>query len=139
MAVRITAATRQAEADAVGNALDSGRIQIYDGARPTDVDDALGAQVLLAEINFAAAAFPAASDDGTNASITAASTPLSDLSADNTGTATWFRVTDAAGTTVYMDGTAGDVGTEDLVLNTASIVQLGQVDITSFVYKRPQA
>lgn len=137
MTVRITAATRKAEADAVGDALNSGLVQIYDGARPTDVDDALGAQVLLAEAVFAADAFPAATDDGTDASIAIAA-PISDASADATGTAAWFRVTNAAGTVVHMDGTCG-TSAADMILNTLSIVALGQVDINSFVYKRPQA
>lgn len=137
MTVRITAATRKAEADAVGVLLNSGLVQIYSGAVPTDVDDALGAQVLLAEASFLADAFPAATDDGTDASIAIAAA-LSDASADAGGVAGWFRVTNAAGTVVYMDGTCG-LSAADMILNTLTIVIGGQVDVNTFVYKRPQA
>ena len=136
MTISIAAAARQAEANAIGDALNSGKIRIYDGARP-DADAAVTTQNLLAELTFAADAFPAATDDGTIAQI-AANAITSDPSADATGTASWFRVVNSAGTTQYIDGDCGLSGS-DLNMNTLSIVAGGQVDITSFIYKRPQA
>jgi hypothetical protein len=76
-----------AEADAVGNALNSGYIRIYDGTQPANADTAIGVQVLLAELRFAADAFGAAS----GGTITA-NAITSDSSANNTGTATWARI-----------------------------------------------
>lgn len=39
-----------AEANAVGDALNNGYIRIYDGSQPANADTAVGAQVLLAEL-----------------------------------------------------------------------------------------
>ena len=88
--------------------------------------------VLLAELTFSAASFPAAS--GTPGAMTA-NAIAPDTSADNTGTATWFRVTDAAANAVF-DGFAGTSGSSpdpDLVLNSDAINAGVQVSISSFV------
>ena len=49
-----------AEANAVGDALNLGYIRIYDGSQPANADTAVGAQNLLAELRFGADAFAAA-------------------------------------------------------------------------------
>jgi len=79
-----------AEADAVGNALNNGYIRIYDGTQPTNADTAVGAQVLLAELRFGADAFPAAS-----AGVLTANAITDDSSANATGTASWVQATAA--------------------------------------------
>lgn len=118
---------RNAQVDAVKTAIDAGVsggfIRIYNGTRP-----ATGGAVttLLAQLTFADPSFPAASSGAITANAI-----TSDASADNTGTATWFRVVDSAGTFV-MDGDVGTSGT-DMVLNTTSIVAGGTVSISSFV------
>ena len=70
---------------------------------------------------------PATSPVGPSDAIT------SDTSADNTGTATFFRALESDGTTVVFQGTVGTSGAE-LNLNTTSIVQLGTVSVTSLTY-----
>lgn len=117
-----------AEADAVGNALNSGYIRIYDGTQPTNADTAVGAQVLLAELRFAADAFPAAV-----AGVLTANAITDDSSANATGTATWARILASDGTTVWFDGTAG-TGTVNVVLNTASIVTGAVVSCSSLTF-----
>ena len=103
-----------AEADAVGAALDNGYIRIYDGAQPTDADTAVGAQVLLAELRFGADAFPAAV-----AGLLTANAITSDTSANATGTASWARILASNGTTVYFDGTVGTASANVIINSTA--------------------
>ena len=105
-----------AEADAVGNALNTGYIRIYDGSQPANADTAVGAQVLLAELRFGADAFPAAV-----AGLLTANAITSDSSANATGTAAWARILASDGTTVYFDGTVG-TSAANVILNTLSIV-----------------
>jgi hypothetical protein len=117
-----------AEADAVGNALNNGYIRVYAGTQPTNADTALSGQTLLAELRFGADAFPAAS----NGTITA-NAITSDSSADATGTATWARILASDGTTVWFDGS---VGTSDanVILNTVSIVAGAVVSCSSLTF-----
>lgn len=51
--------------------------------------------------------------------LTFTSTPLTDSSADNTGTAAHFRVHDSAGTTCHIQGTVGTSATDMIVDNTS--------------------
>lgn len=115
-----------AEADAIGNALDTGFIRVYDGAQPANADTAVGAQVLLAELRFNAAAFPAAV-----AGLLTAGAITDDASANATGTAAWARILASDGTTVYFDGSVGTAAA-NVVLNTVSIVAGAVVSCSSF-------
>jgi hypothetical protein len=115
-----------AKANAVGDALDNGYIRIYDGAQPANANTAVGAQVLLAELRFNAAAFGAAV-----AGVITAGAITDDSSANATGTASWCRILASDGTTVWFDGSAG-TGTVNLVLNTASIVAGAVVSCSAF-------
>ena len=116
------------EADAVGDAMNNGYLRIYDGTQPTNADTAIGAQVLLAELRFAADAFGAAS-----AGVAAAGTFVEDASANATGTATWFRALKSDGTTVMFDGSVGTSGA-NLNLNSTSIISGAPVNVTSFTF-----
>lgn len=129
---RITNAVASGMADIIGAAVNSGKLRIYDGTIPTNADTAVGAQTLLAELTMNADAFPAASNG-----VLTANAITSDASADATGTASWFRLTDSAGTTTYLDGTVGTSG-EDMNLNTTSIVSGAAVAITSFTITVPK-
>lgn len=115
-----------AEADAIGGALNNGFIRIYDGAQPADADTAVGAQVLLAELTFGADAFPAAV-----AGLLTANAITSDPSANATGTAAWARILASNGTTVYFDGTVG-TSNANVVIATTSIVAGAVVSCSSF-------
>jgi hypothetical protein len=117
-----------AEANAVGDALNTGYIRIYDGSQPANADAAVGGATLLAELRFGADAFGAAS-----AGVITANAITSDTSANATGTATWARILASDGSTVWFDGTAG-TGTVNVVLNTASIVTGAVVSCSSLTF-----
>lgn len=127
-------AAAQAAVDAVATLPDGGLLRIYDGVQPTDANTALGAQTLLAELSLNADAFAASAASGSAGSkiVTAAANAITgDLSANATGTASWFRVVKADGTSVVFDGSVGTSGS-DLNLATTSIVSGVEVDVTSF-------
>ena len=125
MAIAYAALVRSAKQDAIttyaGNAA---LLRIYDGTRPATGG---AATTLLAELTCGTP-FAAGASSGvlTLGSIT------QDSSANATGTATWFRIVKADGTTVVMDGNVGTSGS-DLNLTTTSIVATQPVSITSFV------
>ena len=121
-------AAASAEADAVCPLLNNGYLRIYDGTQATNADTALGAQVLLAELRFAATAFAAAANG-----VAAANALTKDSAANATGTATWFRALSSNGTSVVMDGSVGTSGC-DLNLNSVAIQINAEVDVTGFQY-----
>jgi len=136
MTIAIASAVRTAMADALGNLPNSGLLRIYSAAQ-TDPDSAANG-TLLAELTMNADAFAAASDDGTNASITA-NAITQDSSADATGTAAGFRMTNGAGSTSYLTGTVtATSGGGDMELNNVSIVATGTVSCSSAVLRVPQ-
>jgi hypothetical protein len=124
MALAYSTTLRNNQLNQISSAIGtSGLLRIYSGTRP-----ATGGTVttLLAELPLSATAAPAASGGSvTFNAITA------DSSADNTGTATWFRVTTSGGAHV-IDGDVGTSGS-DLNLSSTSIVTGGTVSVTSFV------
>src|SRR3990167_8323959 len=110
---RLTNAAASAAADAVVDRIDTGgagTIKIYSGTTPTDADPAIGAQVLLATLTFAATAFGAASNG-----VATAAAIVSDSSADATNTPPSARFPSGAGTT-QMDVTVGTSG-DDINFN----------------------
>lgn len=117
-----------AEANAVGDALNTGYIRIYDGSQPADADTAVGAQVLLAELRFGADAFPAAV-----AGVLTANAITDDSSANATGTASWARILASNGTTVWFDGSVG-TATANVILNTVSIVAGAVVSCSALTF-----
>jgi len=124
---QLATATRNASCNAIVDLLDasgSGTIKVYDGSQPANANTAVSTQTLLATFTLASTAFGSAS----TGAATLASTPLS-ATAAATGTASWFRAADGAGTTVF-DGSVG-TSSADLVLNTTSITSGNTVQITS--------
>jgi len=128
-------ATTIASVNAVTVLLNSGYLEIYNGAQPTDANTAIGSQTLLSNgLRFSSTAFGAATASGSAGSkvVTATANSITtDTSAAATGTASWFRAYKSDGTTVVMDGSVGTAGC-DLNLNTTSIVSGGTVAVTSF-------
>lgn len=110
---------------AAGISFDNGTLKVLGGTRATDADTAIGAQPVLSTVTTPADSFAAAS----GRSVAKAGT-WQDLSADATGTATWFRYTDASGVYV-VDGDCG-VGTGDLQLDSVSFTVAQQFTITAF-------
>lgn len=126
--------TVKAAVDAAAAKANGGTLKIYTGTQPTDANTALGAQTLLATLTLSATAFAASTASGSAGSriVTATANAITgDLSADATGTATWFRVLKSDGTSIVMDGAVGTSGS-DLNLATTSLVAGEEVDITSF-------
>lgn len=125
MALGFAVNLRNARADAIttftaGSAL----LRIYNGSRPATGGTAT---TLLAELTMNAT-FAGAAASG----VLTANAISNDSSANATGTASWFRIVKADGTTHVLDGDVGTSGS-DLNLNTTSIVAGGPVAVSSFV------
>ena len=107
-------------------------LRIYSGTAPTNADDALSGNTLLAQL--AMNATPFGSPSGTNpgdAVVFTANSITSDSSADATGTASFFRILDSAGTPApQIQGTVGTSGA-DLNLNSTAIQSGAQVSVSS--------
>ena len=101
----------------------SALLRIYDGSRPATGGTAT---TLLAEL-VCNATFAAAAASG----VLTLNAIAQDASANATGTATWFRIVKADGTTFVLDGSVGTSGS-DLNLTTTSIVATQPVSVTSF-------
>jgi hypothetical protein len=102
----------------------SALLRIYDGTRPATGGTAT---TLLAELTCNATFAPAAS--GGVLTLNAITT---DASANATGTATWFRIVKADGTTFVLDGNVGTSGS-DLNLNSVAITSGAAVAVSSVV------
>lgn len=137
MVFQIATAVRQAAGDAALALIDAGalagHLKIYDGTVPTSVNDAIGVQVLLADLTMADPAFGATNASG----VATASAITGDTSANATGTATFFRVEDSNGV-ARVQGSVATSGA-DLNLNSVAISAGVQVDVTSFTVTIPES
>jgi hypothetical protein len=124
MALGYVAALRNAKLNAITTAVGSNALlRIYSGTRPATG----GAETtVLAELTCNATFAPAASGG-----VLTLNAITGDASANNTGTATWFRIL-TSGATPQIDGNVGTSGS-DLNLTTTSIVATQPVNVTSFV------
>lgn len=118
--------------DAVDNGASFGHMEIRSGALPATCDDA-DAGTVLADINVQDPAFGAAVDNTPGAIATLAGTPLSDTSADATGTAAHFRMKDDNEVVIFQ-GTVG-TATSDLIMTSVSIVATETVTLTSLTFE----
>jgi hypothetical protein len=131
---RLAAATRNAIAQLFQSLLDAGSgagtIKLYTGVQPASADTALSGNTLLGTLTFAKPSAPAAANG-----VLTYNPIVEDSSADATGTATWARIQDSAGNTVF----DCDVGTSGatLNLNTTSIVAGGPIRVSSFTVTIP--
>jgi hypothetical protein len=127
MTVSLATAVRNARLDAIVTyAGTSALVRIYSGTVPTSVNDALGAQVQLAQLACSATLAPAASGG-----VLTLSSITSDSSADASGTAAFYRWYKSDGTTAVKQGSVGTSGA-DLNLNTVAVVIGGPVAVTSW-------
>jgi hypothetical protein len=126
MALAYEAATlRDAMLDAITtHAGNAALLRIYSGTRPSTGGTAT---TLLAELTCGTP-FAAAAVNG----VLTLNAITQDSSANATGTASWFRIVKADGTTHVLDGNCGTSGS-DLNLTTLSIVAAQPVSISSFV------
>ncbi len=122
-------ALRNSQADAFALLVDAdaaaGFIELRTGT-------SIGAGTLLATVTLAVTSF-GASSGGT---ITAASFPKSDSSADNTGTIGHYVIKDGASTTVG-SGTSVGAGSGELNMVSLSVTATQVVTINSFTYTIP--
>lgn len=125
MAQQYSILARNAMLDAINAIVGaSGKIRIYSGTRPTNVDTALSGNTVLAELALTATAFATAAS-GTHA----CNTISNDAAADATGTAAFASVL-TSGNVRVIDFNVGTSGS-DLNLNTVAIVANAIVSITS--------
>lgn len=129
MALGFATTLRTARASQIVAAIDAGagagKLRLYNGTRP-----ATGGAVttLLAELTFSDPCGTVTNGVLTFNNIT------SDASADNTGTATWFRIVDSTGAFV-LDGTITVTGGGGDITMTSTSIQAGvTVDATSLVF-----
>lgn len=129
MAVGYSTTVRNARLDAITTAVDGGAgaglLRIYDGTRPGTGGTATN---LLAELTLSDPSAAAAASG-----VLTLSAVTSDSSANATGTATWFRVVDSAGTFVMDGSVSATGGGGDLELDSASITSGQSVGVASFV------
>jgi hypothetical protein len=135
MATRISNAARSAAADGVVDLLDggsgAGHIEIRTGSQPASVATAASG-TLLATLVLSDPAFGAASNG-----VATASAITGDTSADNTGTAGWFRAYDSNNNAVIDGSVTATGGGGDMTLDSTSIVAGGAVNITSWTVTMP--
>ena len=123
MALTHIAATRNAMADAVVDLIDGGA-----GAGTLVFETVADAEV--ATLTFSDPAFGAAS-----AGVATAGSITSDTNATG-GTVTKFMIQDS-NLTEILNGTAGDVGSEDIVLSSATIGEGDTVSCSTLTYTAP--
>jgi len=133
--MRLATATRNALADAFKTLLDAGTppgtIEIRSGVQSVSAND-IATGTLLATLTFANPSFGAAV-----AGTVTAGAIVQDAAADADGTATWARIKNAAGGTIF-DCDVGATGSGATIeLNTTSIVTGGPVSLTSFTITVP--
>lgn len=126
--LKISTTAVNTQADALSDLLDNGYLRIYDGTQPANANTAITTQVLLAELRFNATAAPAASGG-----VLTMNSITQDSSANNTGTATWFRALKSDGSTAVFDGSVGTASC-DLNLGSTSITSGASVAVTSMTY-----
>lgn len=98
------------------------KIRLYQGTQPASANDAISTQTLLVECVISGTF-------GTDSNGTLTLGSVNTGTATASGTASFFRIVKADGSTVIMDGSVGTSGA-DLNLNTTTINVTQSVDIT---------
>lgn len=133
MAIQLSVAVREARLNSIETQIGTSPVlRIWAGtprASCATADDGTAAN-LLAEIALpsdwmAAAGTPGAGQKGI------AGGPWTDSSANNTGTAAYFRIYATGGTTCHLQGTVGTSGA-DMIVDNTSFAAGQQFSITSF-------
>jgi len=133
-----TAALRKLMVDAIIASCASGILRVMSnaGAQPASPEAAIGSSVVLAELTMSATAFVAVAAVSSTDYVVAANAITADSSANASGTASWFRLWNAAGTTALLDGTVGVSGC-DLNINAVAIVAATTVSATGMSLTLP--
>lgn len=133
--IRFVTAAKNSALDAIKTAIDAGSgagtIKVYNGTQPTAASDAVTTQTLLATLTFSDPCGSSSSGTLTMSAIT------QDTAADATGTATWARIADSTGATVF-DADVTNTGSGGTIqFNTTNFVSGGPVLISSFTITVP--
>src|SRR5262245_3272227 len=110
--VHVATTYRNTRVDAIGDALDSGTIKIYDGTQPANANTSITSQTLLVTLTFNASAFPAASSGSSTAAAITSGVAVA------TGTAAWARIATSGAATVF-DCSVGTSSADIIVPTTA--------------------
>lgn len=134
MAQQFSTAVRNAMMDAIETTTGTSAIlKIRTGAAPTNTGTADSGTV-LATINLASDWASAASGGAKALS----SLPVSDTSADNTGTAAHYRLYASDGTTCHNQGTVG-TSSADMIVDSVSFTAGQAFNITAWTWTAPGA
>lgn len=132
MTIKLATSIRNARANAIAASIDAGssggKLNIYSGSRPSSGGGAIDAftNLLLGTLTFSKPC--AASVD--NGVLTFAGI-AQDSAADNSGTATWARITNSDGVySIDMDVSVNS-GSGDIKLNATDIIAGGPISIIS--------
>ena len=134
MTIQLSTAVRNAMLDAIETATGTSAIlKIRTGAQPANCA-AADSGTVLATVNLAAD-WAAAASGGTKAW---SGLPVSDLSADATGTAAHFRLYASDGTTCHEQGTVTITGGGgDMTVDSTSFTAAQVFNITAFTWTAP--
>ena len=135
MAMKLTTTAADAMLNALTALCNTGLLRIYSGTEPATANTALSGNTLLAELTLSATAFGAPAASGSDR-VATANAITADSSADNSGTASFFRLFQSGGTIVVYQGTAGTSG-QQLNLNATDIIAGGNVSISSLTITQP--
>lgn len=134
MALQFSTTLRNAMLDQIETVLGTSAVlKIRTGAQPANVA-AADSGTVLATINLASDWASAAASGAKSFS----GLPVSDPSADNTGTAGHFRLYQSDGTTAHMQGSVGTSGT-DLIVDSTSFTAGQTFNVTAWTWTAPGA
>lgn len=134
MALQFSTTVRNGMLDAIETGTGvSAVLKIRTGAAPANCGTADSGTV-LASITLASD-WAAAASGGTKA---LSGLPVSDTSADNTGTAAHFRLYASDGSTCHMQGTVGTSGT-DMIVDSTSFTAGQAFNVTGWTWTAPGA
>lgn len=131
MAITLLIANKNTLLDQINTMLNAGTgaatIKVYDGTQPADADTALSGNTLLAEFAMTDPAAAAAASG-----VLTLSAISDDASADATGTASWARIADSNGLTVFDVDVTATGGGGGMEFNTVSFVIAKTISVSSF-------
>lgn len=132
MTIKLAVAIRNNRALQIANAIDSGstggKLTLYSGTRPATGGGSIDpfTNLILGELVFSK---PCASSIDNGVLIFAAISP--DSSANNSGQATWARITNSDGSYVMDLDVTSNSGSGDIKLNSTDIIQGGPISVIS--------
>lgn len=136
MAKQFSVSVRNSRLDAIETAIGTAPIlRIYSGTKPANTSTALSGNTLLAEITLPSD-WMAAASGGTKAK----SGTWTDSSANNTGTASFYRLFASDGTTVHEQGdVTATGGGGDLTVDNTSFAAGQSFTVDTWTYTEPNS